>query len=108
VTHYVLDSEAGYQALYDALLDQSGIVPGAVGKLKRKPRATGQPLDFGGKTTAPAPPSASPTPALSLWREKLEFLLVEEAVCVDPAMKFRLKHLIAEAQQKISSLRGER
>jgi hypothetical protein len=27
-THYLLDSEAGYQALYDALLDQSGVETG--------------------------------------------------------------------------------
>lgn len=45
-TFYVLDSEAGYQALYDALLNQSGVEPGAVGALKRKPRSTGQPLSF--------------------------------------------------------------
>ncbi len=45
-TFYVLDSEAGYQALYDALLNQSGVEPGAVGALKRKPRPTGQPLSF--------------------------------------------------------------
>ena len=36
-THYVLDSEGGYQALYDALLDQAGVEPGTVGSLKRKP-----------------------------------------------------------------------
>jgi hypothetical protein len=37
-THYVLDSEASYQAFYDALLDQAGVTPGAVGTLKHKPR----------------------------------------------------------------------
>jgi hypothetical protein len=44
---------------------------------------------------------------LNLWREKLEFLLVEDAVCVDPAMKFRLKHLMREARDKIRSLGGD-
>lgn len=104
-THYVLDSEASYQALYDALLDQSGIEPGAVGELKRKPRAAGQPLSFAGDPAVPAPaaPPASDG-ALKIWREKLEFLLVEDAVCVDPAMKFRLKHLINEAHIRIQSL----
>lgn len=108
-THYLLDSEAGYQALYDALLDQSGVEPGAVGRLKRKPRATGQPLSFGGSPSAsPSAPSSAPQTARNIWREKLEFLLVEDAICVDAAMKFRLKHLIAEAQEKIRSLgRGE-
>jgi hypothetical protein len=107
-THYVFDSEAGYLALYDALLDQAGVAPGAVGKLKRKPRATGRPLDFGDSPSAPAPgaPPASQT-VLNIWQERLEFLLVEEAICVDPAMKFRLKHLIAEAGDRIRSLGGK-
>lgn len=52
-TFHVMDCDAGYQSLYDALLDQSGVVPGPVGTLKRKPRATGQPLSF-----APTSPSA--------------------------------------------------
>jgi hypothetical protein len=104
-THYVLDSEAGYQGFYDALLDQAGVEPGAVGELKRKPRATDRPLNFGGTPSAPAsavrPPSQA---ALNIWQEKLEFLLVEDAVSVDPAMKFRLKHLIDEAREKIRAL----
>ncbi|MES2671114.1 MAG: SEFIR domain-containing protein [Pseudomonadota bacterium] len=45
-TFYVMDSDASYEALYDALLNQSGVVPGPVGTPKRKPRATGQPLSF--------------------------------------------------------------
>ena len=102
-THYLLDSEVGYQALYDALLDQSGIQPGILGELKRKPCATGQPLQFGGSTNNPPPTSS---PALKIWQEKLDFLLVEDAICVDPAMKFRLKHLIAETEDKIRSLGG--
>ena len=107
-THYVLDSEASYQALYDSLLDQAGVQPGAIGELKRKPRATGRPINFGGTPSAPVPAASSPSQtALIVWREKLEFLLVEDAVCVDPAMKFRLKHLITEAQFKIRSLGGE-
>lgn len=107
-TYYLLDSEASYQALYDAVLDQAGVEPGAVGELKRKPRATGQPLTFGDTVSAPAPAASSSSPtALNVWRDKLEFLLVEDAVCVDPAMKFRLNHLITEAQDKIRSLGGD-
>lgn len=45
-THYRLDSEASYQALYDCLLNQAGVQPGPVGKLKSKARPTGQPLAF--------------------------------------------------------------
>lgn len=52
-TFYVVDSDASYDALYDALLNQSGVVPGPVGTPKRKPRATGQPLSF-----PSAPPAA--------------------------------------------------
>lgn len=104
-TFYVLDSEAGYQALYDALLDQSGVEPGAVGALKRKPRPTGGPSSFDASASPPAA-TPNPSPALALWREKLDFLLVEEAVTADPDMKFRLRHLIAEAREKIRSSGG--
>jgi len=53
---YRLDSEPGYLALYDALLDQAGIEPAPVGEPRRRPRDQAQPLRFpdpGG--TAPAP-----------------------------------------------------
>lgn len=46
-SYYSLNSEQNYQALYDALLNQSGVEPGPVGALKRKPRARGSPLRFG-------------------------------------------------------------
>lgn len=46
-SYYSLTSEQNYQALYDALLKQSGVEPGPVGALKRKPRARGSPLRFG-------------------------------------------------------------
>lgn len=45
-TYYVLNSEANYQALYDALLNQGGVQPRAIGPLRTKPRAIGQPLTF--------------------------------------------------------------
>jgi tetratricopeptide (TPR) repeat protein len=53
-TRYCLTSEAAYQALYDALLEQAGIEPGPVGKLKPKPRPQGKPLTF--DTAAAAAP----------------------------------------------------
>ncbi len=37
----------------------------------------------------------------STKKEKLDFLLVEEATVVDADQKFRLKKLIAEAKEKI-------
>ncbi|MCB1717511.1 MAG: TIR domain-containing protein [Candidatus Competibacteraceae bacterium] len=45
-TCYTVIIEDSYQSLYDALLNQSGVEPGAIGVLKRKPRATGTPLRF--------------------------------------------------------------
>lgn len=59
--HYALTSEANYQALYDFLLGQAGVEPGAVGALKRKPRAKAQPLTFA-DDPQPNPQSAIPTP----------------------------------------------
>jgi len=101
-TYYLLASEGGYEALYDSLLSQSGVEAGAIGELRSKPRAVGQPASFGRGDD-------KLQPALIIWRDKLEFLLVEDAICVDPAMKFRLKHLIDEAEAKIRSLEsGER
>lgn len=68
-THYLLDKEENYQALYDALLAQAGIEPGMVGTLKRKDRATGKPLTFG---VAPsATPSIDITRILKYAPEKL-------------------------------------
>jgi hypothetical protein len=54
-THYLLNCEEAYQALYDALLAQAGVQPGAIGELKRKPRATGLALRFPHPTKLPDP-----------------------------------------------------
>ena len=106
-THYVLDTHAGYEALFDALLGQAGVEPEAVGSLKRMPRRSAQPELAG--AAVPLQAAAAPERrALAVWAEKLDFLLIEEALCVDPEMKFRLKHLIAEAHGKIRSFgRGD-
>lgn len=48
ISYYALTSESEYQSLYDLLLGQAGVEPGAIGTMKRKPRATVQPLNFGG------------------------------------------------------------
>ncbi len=57
-TLYLLNSEESYQSLYDALLDQGGVEPRTVGELKRKARATGKPLTFDSKQSAPLVSSA--------------------------------------------------
>lgn len=62
------------------------------------------------KTSHHAPASTTPLPkppafgALALWREKLDFLLREEAIAADAAQRFALKKQIEEARQKIRDL----
>jgi hypothetical protein len=107
---HLLDSEDNYSVLYDLILNQAGVAPGEIGELKTRPRPTGQPATFAASSepTATAPkqiePASDKSPALKIWREKLDFLLVEEALCSDPETKFSLKHRIDEARQKIREL----
>jgi hypothetical protein len=68
------------------------------------------PLPSAAPTATLSPPSSSvahPSAALERWREKLAYLLSEEAVTVDPDQKFRLRHLIGEARSKIREHGGE-
>ena len=60
-----------------------------------------QPASVLGSGTTP--PSS---PALSVWREKLDFLLEQQAITADPAQKFQLKKAVEEARQKIKELGG--
>jgi len=46
------------------------------------------------------------SPALAIWREKLDFLLEQQAICADPAQQFQLKKAIEVARQKIAELGG--
>ncbi|WP_295392525.1 hypothetical protein [uncultured Thiodictyon sp.] len=105
--YYCLNSEPGYQALYDALLDQAGIEPGPIGEPKRRPRPQGEPLTFDDPPPPQAAQPAAPrpaSPAARLWAEKLEFLREQEAICSDPAQRFTLKQQIAEAAAKLAEL----
>ena len=111
-SYYLLNSEANYSSLYDQLLGKAGVAPGELGEPKTKSRPTGKPATFGGGTKADAEPttaaaSRNESPALKIWRDKLDFLLVEEAICSDPKTKFSLKHDIDEARQKIRELEGD-
>ena len=45
--------------------------------------------------------------AISIWKEKLEFFRMQEAVVSDPAQKFTLKKNIEEAETKIRELGGQ-
>ena len=42
--------------------------------------------------------------AVNTWREKLEYLLQQEAILADPAQKFAISKQIAEAKAKIAEL----
>lgn len=46
INYFALTSEAAYQALYDSLLEQSGVEPRPVGKLKTRSRRKGNLLTF--------------------------------------------------------------
>jgi tetratricopeptide (TPR) repeat protein len=62
-THYALTSDDAYAGLYDSLLGQAGVQPGVVGELKRKPRASGQPLNFREVTSKPGAAMSFPAAA---------------------------------------------
>lgn len=63
-THYRPDTQAGFGDLYDALLNQGGIAPRPLGTLKRKPRATAEPLRFADHAAPEArSPATPPQPA---------------------------------------------
>ena len=96
---YCLDSEPGYQALYDTLLGQAGVEPGSVGEPRRRPRPRAASLAFGDTAV-----SGRLSPAARIWQEKLEFLRQQEAICSDPAQRFTLKKQIEEAEAKLADL----
>jgi tetratricopeptide (TPR) repeat protein len=55
VTHYTLGSEASYERLYEFLLDEAGVEPGALGDVRRKGRKRAKPLSFASGPDAGAP-----------------------------------------------------
>jgi tetratricopeptide (TPR) repeat protein len=59
-THYTLTTEAGYQALLEALLGVSGVEPRPVGPVREKERRKGTPLVFAGGAGS-AEPKIAPT-----------------------------------------------
>lgn len=50
---FALTSESAYDKLYDFLLGQSGVEPGPIGELRRKPRERGTALTFAESTETP-------------------------------------------------------
>lgn len=90
VTHYTLNSEAAYDSLYDFLLGQAGVEPGALGDLRRKERKRAEPLTFPAGLASDGPkiievqgrPVASTSPqkiAPSRLRHSAERLIGREA-----------------------------
>lgn len=71
-TFYVIDSEESYQALYDALLGQSGVAPGPIGTLKRKVRPTAQPLAFASTLPDPEAQNRASAPARKIASTQLQ------------------------------------
>ena len=58
-------------------------------------------------SSLPTPPptgAKAPSAAAAVWREKLDYLRVQEAVCSDPAQRFTLKKQIEEAETKLREL----
>lgn len=62
------------------------------------------PITKAASLTPPRTPGAAPSPAAAIWREKLEYLRAQEAICSDPAQKFTLRKQIEEAEGKLREL----
>ena len=80
-----------------------------------RPHPQSEPLSTptpGAPPPIPAGPSAPPTdgsrsPAAAIWRERLDYLREQEAICSDPAQRFTLNKQIDECRAKIRDLGGE-
>jgi hypothetical protein len=55
---------------------------------------------------ASTPPRSTDGNAVVLWRRKLEYLQLQEAIASDPSLKFQLQEQIKECQDKIRELGG--
>jgi len=106
LTHYFLESESDYKYVSRLILNvsKSKIDAGYPSSSKtcipefNKNTSTGSVVKID---------SQNSYSALSIWMEKLEYMLVEDAICSDPAMKFRIKKLILEAEDKILILKNK-
>ncbi len=66
--------------------------------------AAGQIFNTTHHHSTPEKSTKKSSPALLMWQEKLEFLLIEQAKNANPLQAFQLKKAIEEAQQEISKL----
>ncbi len=93
-TSYCLDSETGYETLYHSLLRWSGTAPGAISARRRRPGAPAEPLNSG----------STPSVTAREWAARLDILRSERAKAADPALKFSLESLIAEAAEMLTAM----
>ena len=98
-TFYLLSSEREYSNLVDFLNGVAGIKPGVIGNAPENQSAV-EPA----KSMHAVPTQSS---AIQLWKQKLQFLEIEEAKVVDPPSKFKIQQDIAEAKRKIIELGGQ-
>ncbi len=64
-------------------------------------------VQVAGPQPGPGPRPPRPSPAQATWQEKLDYLLEQEALAVDPAQKFKLRKDIEECRAKLRELGGE-
>ena len=62
------------------------------------------PISKSARAPAPRQSGAGQSSAAAIWREKLDYLRVQEAICSDPAQKFTLQKQIEEAEAKLRGL----
>lgn len=84
----------------EAFLDVAKGLRAAIEAGRGRPKATGRAPS---SVSAAAPVQGG---ALSVWQEKLEYLLEAEAIASDPAQRFELKKRIEEARARIRELEG--
>jgi hypothetical protein len=99
-------SQKALIALCDCLNAQQAIYPGTTSS----PRVRGDPvaLDLAPSQEFciedPDDPEAPHGRAISRWRERLAFLLEQQAIAADPSQGFQLKHQIDECRAKLREL----
>jgi TIR domain len=106
-THYVLDSETGYQTLLTRLHGLAGVTPGPVRPRPIGPGSTAAPLTFPGPaptTTKTANHVGPPSDALQRWLDKRAFIQQELATATG-TQKFALLKDLDEAEAWITKLR---
>jgi len=110
VTHYLLNSEENYNALYDFLLGQAGVEPRPIGTLKIKERRRGVPLTFNEPTIlSDLSPRISLPPRLSVTGKKFvgreqELAMLDRAWTSSGNQKINIVSLIGQGGEGKSAI----